>query len=291
MTNDDARYDETNSDRTGVGRRSLLRAMGVGTALSAAGVAGAQVTETPNGETETPGGETETPEGGGTGGGGGGGGDAVDPTFGFPAASAGVEPPVEPDRTVEIRIRPRDGAPIPEFFFEPTGLAIDPGDTVMFDYVTPHHTVTAYHPGHGFVQRVPDGVPPFSAPVVPAGGYWLYTFDAEGVYDYHCGPHEAFGHAGRIVCGSTEGFAPLPDLCADQSGGSETETPSEGGEDGGGEEELRLPFLTAHTVLSDPALDPENVLSEGSVSWDDLAPKSKQLFVGIEGFPPCDDEC
>ncbi len=296
---DDGEHDGTDS-AYGFGRRNLLRAVGVGTALSATGIVGAQQTGTSGGEGEASGG-----------GGGSGGGDGASSAFGFPALSGNVSPPVEPDHTVAVRIRPREGSQIPEFFFEPTGLAIEPGDTVKFDYVTPHHTVTAYHPAFGYRPRVPEGTPPFSAPVLPAGGYWLYTFEHEGVYDYHCGPHEAFGHAGRIVAGSAKGFEPLPDLCAEQGGGgtSEAETPMEGGGetetpagetetpgDGGGEggeggEEARLPFLTAHTVLSDPAMDPENIMEQGSVSWDDLDPKSKQLFVSIEGFPPCGDGC
>ena len=298
---DDSGHDEADS-AYGFGRRGVLRAVGLGAALSGAGVVGAQTTETPN-EGTAAGGGTETPAADGEGAGGG-----PSSAFGFPALSGDVAPPVQPDHTVAVRIRPREGSQIPEFFFEPTGLAVEPGDTVKFDYVTPHHTVTAYHSAFGYHPRVPEGTPPFSAPVLPAGGYWLYTFEREGVYDYHCGPHEVFGHVGRIVAGSAKGFEPLPDLCAGQGGGggaSETETPSEGGEtetpaaetetpseEGGeGGEEARLPFLTAHTVLSDPALDPENILDQGSVSWDDLDPKSKRLFVSIEGFPPCGDGC
>lgn len=236
-----------------VGRRNLLRAVGAGTALTALGGLASGATADS------------------------GGGDRVDPTFGFPAVSGDVEPPVEADHTVQLMIRPREGAPVPEFFFEPTGLRIESGDTVAFEYVTPHHTVTAYHGAFGFQQRVPEGVPPFSSPVLPAGGYWLYTFEEEGVYDYHCGPHEILGHAGRIVVGSPDGFEPLPDLCA------------EGG--GGGEGEGRLPAFTAYTVLTDPALDPARIVEQGSVSWDDLDPASKQLFLQITGFPPCDDGC
>lgn len=307
---DDGGRGDTGAHR--FGRRGLLRAVGTGTALSAAGVVGAQTTGTPSGESEAGGDETATPgaDSAETGEG-----DGPSSAFGFPALSADVDPPVEPDHTVEVHIRPREGSEIPEFFFEPTGLAVEPGDTVKFDYASPHHTVTAYHPAFGFRRRVPEGVPPFSAPVLPEGGYWLYTFEAEGVYDYHCGPHEAFGHVGRVVSGSAEGFEPLPDLCAERGGGetrseggaetgdddreagtdggTETETPAEGGgeDEGEGGEEARFPFLTAHTVLSDPALDPENVLERGSVSWDDLDPESKRVFVEIRGFPPCSDGC
>ena len=280
-------------------RRSILRAVGAGTALSAAGAAAAQTEtddagdETPT-ETET---ETETD------------GDAIDPTFGYPALADDDDPPAEPDHVVEIMIQPREGAPIPEFFFQPTGLSIEPGDTVQFSAVTPHHTVTAYHPAFGYAQRVPDGAPPFSSPVLTAGGYWLYTFEEEGVYDFHCAPHEVYGHVGRIVVGEdTSGFEPVPDPCGGQQTetatetetvtetASETETESavveeeppqtgEGGE--GGQQEPEPPRLTATTVLRDPALDPENIVESGSVRWEELAAESKQLFIQISGFPPC----
>ncbi|NHN60509.1 MULTISPECIES: plastocyanin [Halorussus] len=233
----------------------------------------------------------------------------IDPVWGFPALSDDAEPPTSPQHEVELQIRPRD-APIPEFVFEPTGLYVEPGDTVRFSYESPHHTVTAYHPAFGYVQRVPDDVPPFSAPALPQGGYWLYTFDQSGVYELHCAPHEIFGHAMRVVVGSPSGPAadPLPDLCAGRGTATEmgeqtaTETATAeaattmpaGGEAGGGEggqeggpPEPEPPRLGAYAVLTDPALDPEAIVEERRVSWDDLAPESKQLFVQIRGFPPC----
>jgi plastocyanin len=263
--------EETDIDGT---RRNVLRALGAGTAFAAtSGVASA------SGRLYGVDDDTSNAE--------------IDPQFGFPAASADVDPPVEPDHEIQVLIRPREDAPIPEFFFEPTGLFVDPGDTVKWNFVTGHHTVTAYHPGFGYEQRVPDNVPPFSAPVMPQGGYWLYTFEEEGVYDYHCGPHEIFGHVGRIVCGSADGFEPLPDLCA---GGPPSEGDengeSDGGDDengGGGEPELRIPEFTAYTVLTDDALAPESLVQEGTQSWESLDAASKQLFVRIEGFPPCGD--
>jgi plastocyanin len=61
-------------------------------------------------------------------------------------------------------IAEREAAPTPAFFFEPTGLCVEPGDTVKFNMATPHHNVVAYHSGFGFVRRVPNGVPPFPGP-------------------------------------------------------------------------------------------------------------------------------
>ena len=219
-------------------------------------------------------------------------GDEIHPIFGFSALSSDVEPPDEADHEVQVLIREREDRPIPEFFFEPTGLYIDAGDTVRFNYVTPHHSITAYHPGFGYVQRVPDGVPPFSSPLLPVGAYHLRTFDHEGVYEMHCAPHEVFGHAMRIVVEEVSGPAaePLPDLCAQPS--EEESSESEG--EGGGEEsegpELRLPAFTAYTVLTDSALDPERIVEQGSVNWEEIDDESKRLFLQLSGFPPCGEE-
>jgi len=136
--------------------------------------------------------------------------------------------------------------PIPEFFFEPTGLFIKPGQTVKFNAVTPDHTVTAYHPAHGFTQRVPDGVPAFSSPIIPVGGYWLYTFEKEGVYDYYCAPHQILGMAAHIVVGSASGPGATP-------------PPPPSFE----EVQPAPPILTAALVLRDPALAPDKIKSCG----------------------------
>jgi plastocyanin len=224
--------------------------------------------------------------------------------FGYASISPDVKPPVEPDHEVELLVRPVEGREIPEFYYDPCGLYVDPGDTVKFSYTTPHHTITAYHPARGEMRRVPEGVPPFSSPVLNAGAYWLYTFEIPGVYDLYCGPHEAFGHVMRVVVGTTEGYEPLPDPCAappkemptetETEVPTETETPTATMTEtetptatGGGEPELRLPLFTGLTVLRDPALDPENIVADGEVHWDDLAAESKQLFLRVEGFPPC----
>jgi plastocyanin len=190
--------------------------------------------------------------------------------FGYTATSPEETPPVEPDHTVTCEIQPVEGRPIPQFYFEPVGLTVEPGDTVKFQMNTPHHNVNAYHPGLGYTQRVPDGVPPFSSPVLTGGDYWLYTFEEEGVYDYMCAPHEVFGMVGRIVVGSATGPGASPI-----------------GEAPGGER-ARPPEFTAALVYEDPAMAPDNIASQGSVSWADLADESKRLTlvpaeVGGEG--------
>jgi len=157
---------------------------------------------------------------------------------------------------VQMRIEPVEGRPVPEFFYEPTGLYLEPGDTVRWIAGSPHHTVTAYHRMQGKSHRVPEGVEPFSSPVVPIGGVWEYTFNVPGVYDYWCAPHEQYGMAGRLVVGF-----PQP--------GPAMEPAQDFGPNG--------TFGAAGAVLNDPALRAVEVFFRGAVSWYDLDPASKQL--------------
>lgn len=185
----------------------------------------------------------------------------VDPRFGYVGAN-GEDPPVEPDHTVTLMTRPRRDAPIPEFYFEPTGLAVEVGDTVQFDMATPHHNVNAYHPALGYTQRVPDRTPAYSSPILAAGEYWLWTFNNEGVHNIMCAPHELFGMVGTVVVGSATGPGATPV-----------------GEGPTSSEHARSPEFTAALVLSDPAMSPENIAETETVSWDDLARESKRLLL------------
>jgi len=241
-----------------VRRRQLLTALGVAAMPTVAGCSSPSSTPA-DGATET---QTQTPTGTETmqptatsqqqae--------ESVDPRFGY-IGTGDDSPPVEPDHTVELLIRERENVPIPEFYFEPTGLAIDVGDTVRFDLATPHHNVNAYHPAFGYTQRVPENAAPYSSPILGAGEYWLYTFETEGVHNIMCAPHELFGMVGSVVVGSATGPAANPV--------GEAPAPTESS---------RPPEFTAGLVLSDPAMAPENIVDQGSVSWDDLAPESKR---------------
>lgn len=161
---------------------------------------------------------------------------------------------------VTLNIVPVEGTIIPQFFFEPSGLFIEPGDTVRFIAATPHHTVTAYHGLHGKSHRVPDGVEPFSSPVLSVGTFWEYTFSIPGVYDMWCAPHESYGMAMRLVVGEASGPGAVP--------------PDD-----------FSPFGTtglAGAVLSDPALDPENIMANGSVAWADISQDIKETLAAME---------
>ena len=192
--------------------------------------------------------------------------DCIHPVLGFVGLSTNENPPVQPDHEVELQIEPREGEVFPEYFFEPTGLLVESGDVVRFSLPTPGHTVTAYHPSLGRQRRVPEGVEPFSSPLLGIDMYWFYQFDEPGVYDLFCGPYEIFGMVMRIVVGE-----PMVDFDEDGEGG--------GGESDEGEEERRPPAFTAATVLEDPALGPEQIAEAESVSWADLAEESKRLQV------------
>ncbi len=241
----------------------------------------------------------------------------IRPAFGFPALSDDVEPPVEPDREVELYTEMREDRPNPEFFFDPTGVYVEPGDTVRFSLVSPFHNVMAYHPGFGQTRRVPEDVPPISSPLFAEGAYWLYTFDEPGVYDLYCGPHEFLGMVVRVVAGEASGpgaeEVPEPAFSASQDAGEgvpgnvtaenatvdanetvggQADNMSAGNETAGNatadnetagdgqpseDQELSPPSGLAATVLRDDALDPENIIEQETVSWDDIADESKEI--------------
>ena len=138
--------------------------------------------------------------------------------------------------------------PLPVFFFEPVGLHVQPGDTVAFVAASPHHTATAYHGQHVKSHRVPEGVEPFSSPIVPVGDTWSYTFTVPGTYDIWCGPHEAYGMAMRIVVGTPGGPAEGP--------------VTEFGPDG--------VYGASAAVLSAPELASSRIVELGAVPWADL---------------------
>lgn len=245
-------------------RRALLASAGAAGAAALAGCVGgggdeAEATGTTDatgttGTTDATGTEESGPDGATAG--------EIGARFGYTATDAKRQPPVEPDHTVGLNIQfTEERSEIPEFFFEPTGLYVEPGDTVKFNFATPHHNVNPYHPALGYNQRVPDGVPPFSSPILTAGDYWLYTFEREGVYDFMCAPHEVFGMVGRIVVGSATGPGANP----------VGEAP--------GTERTRPPEFTAGLVLGDEALAPDAVVEQGSVPWADIAGENKRLLL------------
>lgn len=170
-----------------------------------------------------------------------------------------------PDETVELHVDQSkiDDSNLPEltvefgaFHFAPVGLHVEPGAIVKFDFHTPEHTATAYHPGQERQQRVPDGVPAFSSTVNEHHGFWLYRFEKKGVYDLFCAPHEWGGMGMRIVVGDDPGDVvrgpgrpPLPMTAALLGTGLPPDDPA----------------------IGPPAMAPENIVDRGHVTLEDLA--------------------
>ncbi|MFB1066304.1 hypothetical protein [Natrinema sp. H-ect4] len=106
---------------------------------------------------------------------------SIDARFGT-TVTADESASIDANPTVELLIKERENIPIPEFYFEPTGLYVETGDTVKFNMTTPHHNVNAYHPAFGYNQRIPDETPAYSSPILSAGDAWYYTFEQEGMH-------------------------------------------------------------------------------------------------------------
>jgi plastocyanin len=270
MPDNPADTGESTNRLSGIPRRTLLKAIGAGTAVSFGSGTAAAAGDGP-----------KPPR--------------LDPLYGYATANADEIPEsIDPDHEVTLRTgAPTPGEHGPLFHFEPTGLSVDSGDVVQFTFATPDHSVTAYHPGHGFQRRVPADVPPFSSPIVNAGGAWLYRFDAEGVYDMYCAPHHILGMTMRVVVG---------DL--DEADVPEYEDTFEGSE----EPPLLAPFskefleremehfsaddentavnwvwLTPQEVLDTAALDPANIQEgDGEVPFDAVLDDIDRISGGHE---------
>jgi plastocyanin len=175
----------------------------------------------------------------------------------IPACSS--QPPTPPSggttHTVNLELLPIEGQQVPQFFFEPTGLLIEPGDTVKFVWKAPHHTVTSYSEVFGKTQRIPASAKAFSSPVVAIDGSWSHTFTTAGTYDLWCAPHEMYGMAMRIIVG--------------EPGGPGNTQVTDFGPDGA--------FGAAGTVLNDPALSAANIIAKGKagVPWADISDEAK----------------
>ncbi|WP_209309517.1 cupredoxin domain-containing protein [Haloarcula amylovorans] len=250
-----------------VGRRAVLQALGIGASVAV----GSGVVAADHDDPHPP---------------------RIDSHYGYATPDANAVPErLAPDHTVELHV----GDPVPQehgplFHFEPTGLAVDPGDIVQFSVTTPDHTITAYHPAHGYQRRVPVDVPPFSSPVVSAGGAWLYRFEESGLYDLFCAPHHILGMAMRVVVGDlaeedvpgyedtfegTEGPPPLLAPFSKQFLEHELERFS------GGNEDCEWVWLTPQEVLDTDALDPGAIQADdGRVSFDEVLADIERIHGG-----------
>lgn len=117
---------------------------------------------------------------------------------------AGVSSAQETGQT--IRMITKDG----NYYFDPIGLHIQPGDTVTFKNVSGSHSSTAYKTGTGPAQvtRIPEDAEGWNSGILTSkGAVFEHTFKVEGTYDYFCIPHKTLGMVGRIVVGEPGGLA------------------------------------------------------------------------------------
>ena len=94
----------------------------------------------------------------------------------------------EGEVTVAVGAEGNGGA----FAFEPAGLWVDPGTTVVWEW-------TGEGGGHN-VHAVDGG--DFESDVVSeAGVHFEHTFEAGGIATYQCDPHESLGMKGAVAVG------------------------------------------------------------------------------------------
>jgi plastocyanin len=107
--------------------------------------------------------------------------------------------------SAEIEIRMQGNSDGSQVWFDPTGIRIQPGQTIRWINLDPanSHTATAYHP-RNFERplRIPERAAPWNSDYLLPNESFPITFMVEGIYDYFCIPHEHAGMVGRIIVGS-----------------------------------------------------------------------------------------
>lgn len=90
-----------------------------------------------------------------------------------------------------------------DFYFDPPGLLIQPGDTIEWVFVeitVDGHTSTAYHPANKKELRMPEAAKPWdSGFILDKEKTFSVKFDVVGIYDYFCLFHEFLGMIGRVI--------------------------------------------------------------------------------------------
>ncbi len=108
------------------------------------------------------------------------------------------------------------------YYFDPVGLYVEPGDTVKWHIKAGGHSTTSYSKGNpkdGGVQRIPDGAKGWDSGVIKSGSF-KHTFKTKGTYDYYCIPHKDLGMVARIVCGEPGGPAEKKEIPDDVGQGA-----------------------------------------------------------------------
>jgi halocyanin-like protein len=166
-----------------VSRRAFLRTATGTAAIAGAGAASAQENE--SGGNESGGNESD----GGDGGGGGGG----PPDFGGYLDDANEFGGSAEDATGQDEVAVDVGGGSDGLAFTQAAVHVDNGATVIWEW-------TGEGGGHNVVSN--DDEFESGDPVGEAGTTFEYTFEEDGVYNYHCVPHESVGMKGAIVVGT-----------------------------------------------------------------------------------------
>ncbi|MFB6159873.1 MAG: halocyanin domain-containing protein [Haloferacaceae archaeon] len=84
------------------------------------------------------------------------------------------------------------------FAFAPAAVRVDPGTTVVFEWVSNSHNVLP--------ESQPEGAGwEGHSPIENQGFSYEHTFETEGLYKYYCQPHLSLGMKGAIVVGGGGG--------------------------------------------------------------------------------------
>ncbi len=226
-----------------------------------------------------------------------------------PAQADDEEPgtiPDESERGTVHEVRTMIGGPPsnPErpadFYYQPTGLHVDPGDVIEFVFATPDHNVVAYHPAYGMRRRVPIGVEAFSSPLLGWNASSIpgdmidppaepMDGDDEGADD----DGESDDDGGTGDDGEAAAGGPVPDtwlhsfdtpgvydlLCSPHEGfgmamrvvvGDDPDAPFETEDPSALPEPRAGPVGLARVTLTDPALQPSAIVEAGAVEWQSL---------------------
>ena len=136
----------------------------------------------------------------------------AEPVADAPPVTVSEQSPIASDGIVEIEMRTEGSLA----FFDPIGVWVEPGTTIRFHLVDGAHDTQAYHPDNDTaLTRIPPGAEPWDSGLlgglINPGKVFEVTLTEEGVYDYFCLPHEAYGMVGRIIVGNPEAFPAQPD--------------------------------------------------------------------------------
>ena len=91
-----------------------------------------------------------------------------------------------------------------QFVFTPAVVWIEPGSTIEWTVSGGTHSVTAYHPTNDRSMRIPESAPAFDSGVLQDGEAFEHTFEAPGVFNYYCTPHEGLGMVGLVIVGGVQ---------------------------------------------------------------------------------------